>query len=76
VGSTTTNPVSQTNSKMSRVPVTCIAHHPQKFPLLLLKLCSAISFPSGGVRGVEEGDIRCCVLYDNTFIGSARREGG
>jgi hypothetical protein len=73
---------SKTNSKTKRVPVTAISHHPQKFPLLLLNHCSAIrgkfrafvrGFPFGGVRG----GLRCCVLYDNRFVGNGRyREGG
>lgn len=46
---------------MGEVPVTAIYNHPQKFPHISLKLCSAISgkfrafvwgFPSGGARGV------------------------
>lgn len=70
--STATNRVSETNLKTSRVPVTAISHHPQKFPYFSLKLCSAIGgkfrafvrgFPSGGVRG----GLRCCVLDEMDY---------
>jgi hypothetical protein len=81
-------PVTAISQQSHKIPYfslkRCIvnSHNPQKFPLLLLNHCSAIrgkfrafvrGFPFGGVRG----GLRCCVLYDNRFVGNGRyREGG
>jgi hypothetical protein len=63
---------SKINLKTREVPVTAISHHPQNFPHISLKLCSAISgkfrafvrgFPFRGVRG----GLRCCVLDEMDY---------